>query len=157
MLDLTNPDIHFKCMAQALAMAQQAAKQGEVPVGAVIANLQGKIIAQSGNQKESTANPCGHAEILAITQAAHQLQTWRLNGHLIYVSLEPCLMCMAAISQARLDGLIFAAYDAKFGGVALYHQAAWQKKINHRLAIIGGFQQLQSAALLREFFQQKRH
>ncbi len=152
-----DPQIHIACMAQALAMAQQAAQQGEVPVGAVITDLQGKIIAQSGNQKESTANPCGHAEILAITQAAHQLKTWRLNGHLIYVSLEPCLMCMAAISQARLDGLIFAAYDAKFGGVALYHQAAWQKKINHRLAMIGGFQQTQSAALLREFFQRKRH
>ena len=156
MLNKISPEICFDCMQIALQLAKHAALQGEVPVGAVIADYQGKIVAQAANQKESAVNPCGHAEILALTAAAKQLNTWRLSGHLIYVTLEPCLMCMAAISQARLDGVIFAAYDAKFGGAALYQQPVWQKKINHRLSIIGGIGQNAASQILRNFFQQKR-
>ena len=143
-------------MAKALEMALAAQEKDEVPVGAIIADYQGKIVASAYNLKESTSNPCAHAEILAIEQACQTLNTWRLNGYVLYVTLEPCLMCMAAISQARLDGVIFGAYDEKFGGGSNYQNPLFQKKLNHHFSIMGGINQQACAKLLKEFFKKKR-
>ena len=138
-------------MAVALTEAKQAVAAGEVPVGAVIVHGD-KLIGRAHNRKEALQTPLAHAEILAIGQAAALLRTWRLNSCDIYVTLEPCIMCVGAILQARMRRLVFGCLDSKAGAVESLYQLHQDRRLNHRLAAIGGVRQDECAQVLEAFF-----
>jgi tRNA(adenine34) deaminase len=139
----------------ALAEARAAAARGEVPVGAVVV-LDGRVLAAAGNRVEELADPTAHAEILALRQAAASLGQPRLDGADLYVTLEPCPMCAAAISFARIRRLYFAAYDPKGGGVEHGARVFDRPTCHHRPEVYGGLREGEAAALLRAFFQERR-
>jgi len=140
----------------ALDLAHQAFKEDEVPVGAVITNKHGDILAKTHNTKERTNNPCHHAEILAIEEASQKLNSWRLLDCDLYVTLEPCPMCLAALSQARIRNIYFGAYDPKGGAISLGQKLHNDKRLNHKLNVFGGFKHLECSQLVSNFFRQKR-
>ena len=146
----TNP------MQLALDQASAAGERGEVPVGAVIVDAEGAVIAEAGNRTEELADPTAHAEILAIRAAAKALGSPRLGACDLYVTLEPCAMCAAAISHARLRRLYFGAYDPKSGGVEHGAKVFDHATCHHKPEIIGGMQETDAATLLKDFFKDKR-
>jgi len=141
-------------MARALELARQAARQGEVPVGAVIADAQGQVLAVAHNLTRSSHDPTAHAEILAIRAAAEILHSERLSGCTLTVTLEPCAMCAAAIAEARIARLVYAAPDPKGGAVE--HGARIFRHSHHKPEIISGIAEQPAAALLRDFFRDRR-
>lgn len=142
-------------MALALDEAQKAAARGEVPVGAVL--VQGaQVLASSGNRTRELNDPTAHAEVLVIRQAAQLLRQERLEGCDLYVTLEPCTLCAAAISFARLRRLYFAAPDPKGGGVEHGARFFTQPTCHHTPEVYGGINELEAAEILREFFAKKR-
>lgn len=144
-------------MEAALAEARIAAEAGEVPVGAVIVDaVSGEILARAHNRVERDADPTGHAELLAIRAAAAQLGTARLAECDLYVTLEPCPMCAAAIGFARLRRLYYGAGDPKGGGVEHGPRIFTQPTCHHRPEIYGGIEESRSALLLRDFFRARR-
>ncbi|WP_422365015.1 nucleoside deaminase [Pelagibius sp.] len=150
---MTKPDP----MAEALKQAEAAAALGEVPVGAVLVEMaSGEILARAHNLVERDSDPTAHAEILAIRRAAADLGAPRLEGTALYVTLEPCAMCAAAISFARIGRLVFGAYDPKGGGVDHGARFFEQPTCHHRPEVIGGVQEQECGALLQEFFKARR-
>lgn len=143
-------------MSQALDLAYEASKQDEVPVGAIITDKLGKVLARTYNTKERNQNPCEHAEILAIQAAAKELKSWRLLDCNLYVTLEPCPMCMAAISQARIKNVFFGAYDPKGGATSLGLNLHKDKRLNHKFNLYGGFKHIECSKIVSNFFKQKR-
>lgn len=143
-------------MERALELAREAAAQGEVPVGAVICDGNGAIIAEAANRTEADGDATAHAELLTIRQAMAATGKSRLTGHTLYVTLEPCAMCAGAIAHARLDRLVFGAYDAKGGAVDHGPCLFQQPTILHRPEVIGGVMAAECGALLREFFAPRR-
>lgn len=143
-----------KYMAEALKMAEKAAKRDEVPVGAVIVCRE-KIIARAGNKREALKSPLAHAEILAIRKAARRLGGWRLSDCTLYVTLEPCPMCAGAIINARIPNVVFGAYDPKGGAFGSLYDLA-EGKLNHTPKITGGVMEAECAALLKTYFRAKR-
>lgn len=144
-------------MAQALAEARAAAGRGEVPVGAVLVDsATGAVLARAGNRTEERHDPTAHAEILVIREAAAQAGAARLPLADLYVTLEPCAMCAAAISFARIRRLYFGAYDPKGGGVEHGARFFRQDTCHHAPEVIGGVAESQAAALLRDFFAARR-
>jgi tRNA(Arg) A34 adenosine deaminase TadA len=144
-------------MAAALAEARQSAAAGEVPVGAVLVDgASGEILARAHNRVEALADPTAHAELLVIQEATRRLGAKRLTEADLYVTLEPCPMCAAAIALARLRRVYFAAYDPKGGGVDHGPRIFEQKTCNHRPEVIGGLCEAEAAALLRDFFAARR-
>jgi len=143
-------------MSEALKEANEAYRLDEVPVGAVIVDSDGVIISRAHNLKETNNNPCGHAEILAIQEAANRLSNWRLLDSSIFVTLEPCPMCLSAISQARISKLIFGAYDSKGGALSLGYNFYSDKRLNHNFSVIGGINHFECSKILSDFFKQKR-
>jgi len=142
-------------MKKALEQAEKAFLEEEVPVGAVVVK-EDRILSQAYNKREKENNPCGHAEILALTQASEKLQSWRLEGCSIYVSLEPCLMCLGAILQARISSLIYACPDPKTGFSSYYkldQQKNWHK---NRLKVHSSLFEEESSQLLKDFFKKLR-
>lgn len=150
MSDPTSP------MALALALARQAAECGEVPVGAVVVDPSGTVIARAHNRVESPPDPAGHAEILALRAAAEVLGTPRLTGCDLVVTLEPCAMCAQAIAHARIRRLVFGAYDPKGGGVEHGPRIFTQPTCHHRPEVVGGVEETAAADLLRRFFADRR-
>jgi tRNA(adenine34) deaminase len=142
-------------MAQALDQARAAAARGEVPVGAVLVR-DGVVIAAAGNRVEELADPTAHAEMLALREAARLLGQTRLEGCDLYVTLEPCPMCAAAISLARLRRLYFGAYDPKGGGVEHGARVYDHATCHHRPEVVGGVGESAAADLLRDFFRARR-
>lgn len=142
-------------MAVALAEAEAAGGRGEVPVGAVLA-LDGMIVAQAGNRTRELADPTAHAEILAIRDACHRLGTERLTGADLYVTLEPCPMCAAAISFARIRRLYYGAADPKGGAVESGVRLLASPQCHHTPEIYSGIGESEAAALLRGFFRERR-
>ena len=142
-------------MQQALALAKQAASDGEVPVGAVIVK-DGEIIAQASNLTETDNDPSAHAELLAIRAASKRLGSPRLPDCDLYVTLEPCTMCASAISFARIRRLYFGAYDAKGGGVEHGAKFYHQPTCHHAPEVIGGMMESETSQLLKEFFASRR-
>lgn len=142
-------------MSAALIQAQLAAQRGEVPVGAVLVR-DGQIIMAAGNEVEAGCDPTAHAEMLVIRRAAAALGRIRLEECDLYVTLEPCPMCAAAIAQARLRRVYFGAYDPKGGGVEHGARVFDHPTCHHRPEIIGGLREQEMAAMLRRFFQGKR-
>src|SRR4051812_33994726 len=143
-------------MALALAEAKAAAAQGEVPVGAVLLDPAGIVISASGNRVERDRDPTAHAEMLVLRTAAARLGLKRLAGCDLYVTLEPCPMCAAAISLAHIRRLYFGAYDPKGGGVEHGPRIFDQPTCNHRPEIYGGIAERPAAELLRKFFGDRR-
>lgn len=156
MYKLENNDYEY-FMNLALAEAEKAYKLNEVPVGAVIIDDTGKLIGKGHNNKEVNNDPCGHAEILAIKEATSSLEDWRLNKATLFVTLEPCLMCMGALSQARIGRLVFGAYDKKGGALSLKYDISFDGRLNHRFSVVGGVRHYECSRLLSQFFREKRN
>lgn len=142
-------------MRAALVLAQKAASQGEVPVGAVIV-YQGEIIAEAYNLRETTHDPLAHAEILAIRKASEVLGRWRLYGCTLVVTLEPCCMCAGAIVNSRLERVEFAAWDKRAGAAGSLCNLVQDPRFNHRAQLRQGRFEVESAQLLRNFFAVRR-
>jgi len=138
-------------MSEALKEARKAKKRGEVPVGAVVVH-EGEVIARGYNRKESASDPTAHAEVVAITRAAKKLKRWRLAGTTLYVTLEPCLMCMGAIVQARIPRLVFASLDPKAGACGSLYDISNDRRLNHRVHVTRGVAEEESREILKEFF-----
>ena len=149
-------DLHETYMREALAEAEKGALQGEVPVGALLVTPDGDIIARAHNRPISLNDPTAHAEILVLRQAAEQLANYRLPGHVLYVTLEPCVMCVGAMVQARLAMVVYGATDPKGGGIESVYQIGTDGLLNHRLQACGGILAEASEVLLRAFFRAKR-
>ena len=144
-------------MEQALAQAEAAAGRGEVPVGAVLVDpASGEAVAAAGNRVVELSDPTAHAELLVIRAAAAARRSERLDGLELYVTLEPCAMCAAAISFARLRRVIYGADDPKGGGVAHGARVFDQPTCHHRPEVVAGIGEVRAAALLRDFFRERR-
>src|SRR5260370_35061072 len=133
-------DHQARWMKEALALAEEAAADGEIPVGAVIVDSNGEIIGRGRNRRES-GDPLGHAELIAIAEAAKTIGDWRLEGTTMVVTLEPCAMCAGALVNARIDRLIFAAPDPQAGFCGSLRNLVQDARLNHHLEVIGGFQE----------------
>jgi tRNA(adenine34) deaminase len=143
-------------MNLALAEAAEAARAGEVPVGAVLVDAQGHVLAKAGNRVEFLSDPTAHAEILALREAARVRGAPRLEDCDLYVTLEPCALCAAAISFARIRRLYFGAYDPKMGAVEHGPKFFAQPTCHHRPEIYGGIEEQRAGELLRGFFSDRR-
>lgn len=143
-------------MALALSEAQEAAKRGEVPVGAVVVDKDGHVLASSGNRVEALHDPTAHAEIVALREAAAKRSDARLVDCDIYVTLEPCAMCAAAISFARIRRLYFAAYDVKGGAVDHGPKFFSQPSCHHAPEVYGGMMEQEGREILQQFFKELR-
>ncbi|MCX6108658.1 MAG: tRNA adenosine(34) deaminase TadA [Proteobacteria bacterium] len=142
-------------MAMALDLARQAALRGEVPVGAVIVK-DGQLIASGANAREEFQDALRHAEIDAIGAACKQLGAWRLSGCTLYVTLEPCLMCAGAVHQARIDRVVFGAFDPKAGAMGSLYQVHADVRLNHRLPVTAGVLATECGEVLKAFFRARR-
>jgi tRNA(adenine34) deaminase len=142
-------------MRHALTLAEHAAMEDEVPVGAVIVH-RGRVIASAYNQREQLADPTAHAEMIAITQAAAHLSSWRLQECELYVTLEPCPMCAGAILQARIPRVVYGAIDPKAGAVESLYRLLNDQRLNHRCEVMGGVLSGPCSRILTEFFENKR-
>lgn len=139
-------------MQQALEQAQLALSSHDVPVGAIVLDDSGAVVGVGRNVRELNNDPLGHAEIVAIVDAARRLNTWRLDGCTLVVTLEPCTMCAGAIVQSRISRLVFGAHDDKAGAVGTLWDVVRDRRLNHRPEVISGVMAEESAQLLREFF-----
>ena len=145
---------HRELMPRAIELAKEAAREGEVPVGAVIAK-NGEIIAEGRNKRETKKTALGHAEIEAIHKACEKLGSWRLSGCTLYVTLEPCPMCAGAVINARLDKVVYGAYDLKAGSVSSVTDL-FNRSYNHRPEVQEGFMENECRKLLTDFFEKLR-
>jgi len=143
-------------MQKALHEAIEARKEGEVPVGAIVVGSSHEIIAKAHNRCISLNDPTAHAEMLAIRQASKALGNYRLNQTTIVVTIEPCPMCIGAILNARIESLVFGAFDSKFGASSLVNELADNKKIHHKLEVIWGVMEAECRQIMQQFFQERR-
>ncbi|WP_407361101.1 tRNA adenosine(34) deaminase TadA [Microbacterium sp. LBN7] len=143
-------------MRRALVLAAEAAAASEIPVGAVILDAEGRIVAEGRNNREETHDPTGHAEIDALRRAAASAGSWNLGGHTLVVTLEPCLMCAGAILQARIGRVVFGAWDDKAGAAGSLYDVLRDRRLPYRAEVIGGIEADAATALLRDFFEQRR-
>jgi tRNA(adenine34) deaminase len=148
--------IALEMMTLAVDQAELAADAGEVPVGAVLVDDQGAVIAAAHNQTITLNDPTAHAEILAVRRAARILGNYRLLNTTLYVTVEPCVMCMGAIVHARVSHVIFGAYDLKWGGAGSLYDLASDTRLNHRVAVTGGVMKNRCRQMMREFFHMRR-
>ena len=153
--DLLDPNAHERFMLQALKEAQLALQEDEVPIGAVVVH-ENLIIGRAHNQRERLQDPTAHAEMIALTQAAAHLGTWRLHGCTMYVTLEPCPMCAGALVLARVDRLFYGPADPKAGACKSLYRIVDDQRLNHRVHVVGDFMAEPCRALLQEFFAGKR-
>lgn len=152
---MTAMSTHDHFMRMALKEATYALEEDEVPVGAVI--VQGeRVVASAHNQREQLRDPTAHAEMIAITQAAASLESWRLEGCTLYVTLEPCPMCAGAILQARIPVVVYGATDPKAGAVGTLFHLLDDSRLNHRASVIPGVLAAACGEILSGFFQQQR-
>jgi tRNA(adenine34) deaminase len=145
----------IELMRAALAEADKAKASDEIPVGAVV-SLSEKVIGTGFNRTIQDCDPSAHAEVMAIRQAASNQQNHRLTGATVYVTLEPCAMCVGAMIQARIRRLVFGAYDPRAGAVGSVLDMSEIKELNHRIEINGGLLEEECAAILKAFFASKR-
>ena len=143
-------------MRQSLVCAEAASASGDVPIGAVVLDPDGLVIATGVNVRERDADPTGHAEVVALRAAAAARGEWRLDGCTLVVSLEPCTMCAGAIVLSRVERLVFGAYDDKAGAAGSLWGVVRDRRLNHRPEVIGGVLADESAALLNAFFAEQR-
>ena len=139
-------------MGEALDLARIAVADGDVPVGAVVVDPAGLVIGRGRNTRERDGDPTGHAEVVAIREAASAVGEWRLEGCTLVVTLEPCTMCAGAVVASRLDRLVFGAFDDKAGAVGSLWDVVRDRRLNHRPEVVSGVRADESASLLRGFF-----
>ena len=142
-------------MRAALELAAQARDNGEVPVGAVVV-VDGRIVGSGWNQPISAQDPTAHAEIVAIRAAAHELGNYRLTGAELFVTIEPCQMCVGAMIHARIARLVYGATEPRAGAIESAMRAHEHPALNHRMQAAGGVLEAESRALMQDFFQQRR-
>jgi tRNA(adenine34) deaminase len=143
-------------MRAALDEARAALGSGDVPIGAVVVGTDGEVIGRGGNVRERDGDPTGHAEIVAIREAAASVGEWRLTGCTLVVTLEPCTMCAGAIVLSRLERVVFAAYDPKAGAVGSLWDVVRDRRLNHRPEVVVGVLAEESQTLLDDFFAHQR-
>jgi tRNA(adenine34) deaminase len=143
-------------MRLALGEARAALATGDVPIGAVVLSPTGDLIGRGRNIREAVGDPTGHAEVVAIREAARHVGEWRLSGCTLLVTLEPCTMCAGAIVLSRLERLVFAAYDDKAGAVGSLWDVVRDRRLNHRPEVLPGILARESTELLGEFFAARR-
>ena len=143
-------------MRDALAVAQAAADHGDIPVGAVVLGPDGEVVAAGGNERELTGDPTAHAEVVALRRAAFARGEWRLADCTLVVTLEPCTMCAGAAVAARIGHIVFGAFDEKAGAVASLFDVVRDPRLNHRPRITSGVLAKECAALLLDFFEERR-
>ena len=139
-------------MRLALDQARLASRHGDVPVGAVVIDQAGNLLAAAGNEREIRHDPTAHAEILALREASRRLRSWRLTGLTLVVTLEPCTMCAGALVMARIARLIFGAFDPKAGAVSSLFDVVRDPRLNHRVEVRGGVLEAECGGLLKDFF-----
>jgi tRNA(adenine34) deaminase len=144
-------------MEFALEEARLALDHHDVPVGAVLFDREGRLLARGHNRREELADPLAHAEVEVIRAAAAARGSWRLDGTILYVTLEPCVMCAGALVNARVDELVFGAWDRRFGAVETIHQLCTDPRLNHRLEVRGGVSEEPCRKLLQDFFRARRN
>jgi tRNA(adenine34) deaminase len=147
---------HLWFMSLAIEQAELAFKLQEVPVGAVLVSPDGEILSKQHNLKESHFNPTAHAEVLTLIEGAKKNQNWRLSQCILYVTLEPCPMCFAAMVQARIKQCVFGAYDSKGGALSLGYSLHQDKRLNHQFSVVGGVKHFDCSKILSQFFKERR-
>lgn len=144
-------------MDRAIGLAQKAAQAGEAPIGAIVYETStGRVIAEARNTREADADPCGHAELIAVREAARTLGDWRLNQCSLVVTLEPCCMCAGTLVNARMGRVVFGAFDPKAGAAGSLMNLLADPRLNHRPVVIGGLEAQACGDLLRGFFKALR-
>ena len=151
----TSIQIDEQYMRQAIEQAMIAEENGDVPIGAIIV-YQNQVIGKAYNQREQLNDPTAHAEIIALTQAAAFIESWRLNGCTIYVTLEPCPMCAGALVLARIDRLVYGCDDPKTGAVKSLYNIVQDERLNHRLEVTAGVLTNECSEQLQKFFSKRR-
>ncbi|HUG92110.1 MAG TPA: tRNA adenosine(34) deaminase TadA [Planctomycetaceae bacterium] len=146
---------HDRWMRLALEQARRALEADEVPIGAVVVHDE-RIVGEGHNQRETLGDPTAHAEMIAITQAAGTIGSWRLLDCTLYVTLEPCPMCAGAVVQARVPRVIYGAADPKAGACHTLYRITDDQRLNHRATVMGGVLKEECGAILREFFARQR-
>ena len=143
-------------MRQAIAEAHQAAREDEVPVGAVLVDGNGTVFAKAHNQTIASCDPTAHAEMLALRSGAKALGNYRLVGTILYVTIEPCIMCIGALLHARVERIVYGAKDPKWGGAGSCYDLAADPRLNHIIDVRGGILEDECRGLIQAFFQNKR-
>ena len=150
----TNPDdVH---MDAALREARRAIDRADVPVGAVVVDEEGRVLAMAYNEREARGDPTAHAEILALRRAAAERKSWRLDGCTVYVTLEPCPMCAGALVAARVRRLVYGAADPKAGAALSLYNICADPRLNHEVEVVWGVKEEEASSLLTEFFRNRR-
>jgi tRNA(adenine34) deaminase len=139
-------------MVRALALAAHARDAGDVPVGALVADADGRVIGEGRNLREATHDPTAHAEVVALRGGAASLGSWNLEGCTLVVTLEPCLMCAGALLQAHVSRLVFAAWDEKAGAAGSLYDVVRDRRLPYRAEVVAGVRADEATALLQEFF-----
>ncbi len=146
----------LEAMRRALALADAAAADGDVPVGAVVVDAAGQVIGEGRNLREVTGDPTAHAEVVALREAARSLGTWHLAHCTLVVTLEPCVMCAGAILQARIERVVFGSWDAKAGAAGSLYDVLRDRRLPYRVEVVGGVEEDQASDRLRAFFEDRR-
>lgn len=143
-------------MSAALEEARAALATGDVPIGAVVLDPGGHVVGRGRNVREATADPTGHAEVVALREASRGRGEWRLDGHTLVVTLEPCTMCAGAAVLSRVERVVFGAWDPKAGAAGSLWDVVRDRRLNHRPEVVAEVLSAESAALLEEFFAEHR-
>lgn len=152
----TSPDSYLEPMREALRAAAEAESSGDVPIGAVLLDDSGRLVTVDRNRREELSDPTAHAEILVMSARARELGDWRLTGHTLVVTLEPCAMCAGAAVLARLDRIVYGAADLKAGAAWSLYNIPQDRRLNHRVELVDGVLAEESALLLERFFADRR-
>jgi tRNA(adenine34) deaminase len=153
---IDSPFSHDRGMDIALTEAYKAYRAEEVPVGAVLIASDGIVLSMAHNLTVSLSDPTAHAEILALRQAGHRIQNYRLLNTALYVTVEPCLMCMGAIIHARVARLVFGTFDPRWGAAGSLYDFSTDHRLNHRLEVISGVRQKECKEMMQRFFRERR-
>ncbi|HUF94692.1 MAG TPA: nucleoside deaminase [Acidimicrobiia bacterium] len=145
-----------EAMNAALDQARQAGEAGDVPVGAVLLDESGMIVAADHNRREALKDPTAHAEMLVLSRRARENESWRLVGHTLVVTLEPCAMCAGASVLSRLDRIVYGAADLKAGAVWSLYNIPQDRRLNHRVDVVDGILEEECASLLKDYFTERR-
>jgi tRNA(adenine34) deaminase len=143
---------HEAWMDLALDRAREAPASGDVPVGAVVVDPSGRVVGSGRNRREADGDPTAHAEVLALREAARTSGSWRLDGHTLVVTLEPCPMCAGAVVLARVERVVLGAWDPKAGAAGSVWDIVRDRRVNHRVEVVGGVREAECSALLLDFF-----
>ncbi|MFB7845258.1 nucleoside deaminase [Microbacterium sp. NPDC056052] len=155
-MNAARPVTDDTAMDRALVLAAEAAAAGEIPVGAVVLDAEGRILAEGRNNREETADPTGHAEIVALRAAAAAQGSWNLTGCTLVVTMEPCVMCAGAILQSRVARVVFGAWDDKAGAAGSRYDVLRDRRLPYRAEVVGGVREGEAVEQLRAFFAERR-